>query len=288
MIEINMLQQLEAFARFGTLSRAAEELHITQPALSRSMRKLEATTGMQLFNRDGKHLSLNKTGEVAVRYARRILEDEDDMLEQMQAMDRRLNGIAFGSCAPLPLARLTPALETEYPEKAITTRMEAEDEVLLRGLHDRKFQIIVLHTQPDDHSLFCQRYIKESLYLYVPTAHPLASKKSVTFNDMAQYQIVVHRHIGFWLGICQEEIPSYNLIIQDNIDSMDALAESSSLAMFNSSAMMEDGYLTDGRVPIPISDPQASTTYYVACLDSEKERYRTFFNTVRSEAMKEK
>ena len=51
MIDIFLLEQLDAFARTGTLSRAAEELHITQPALSRNMKKLEATLGVSLFNR---------------------------------------------------------------------------------------------------------------------------------------------------------------------------------------------------------------------------------------------
>ena len=51
MLEIYLLEQLEAFARCGTLSAAAEELHLSQPALTRSMKKLEEIVGVPLFER---------------------------------------------------------------------------------------------------------------------------------------------------------------------------------------------------------------------------------------------
>lgn len=52
MVETFLLEQLIAFAKYGTLSKAAEELHITQPALSRSMKKLENEFGVSLFDRE--------------------------------------------------------------------------------------------------------------------------------------------------------------------------------------------------------------------------------------------
>ena len=61
MIEIYLLEQLAAFAKHGTLSKAAEELLISQPALSRSMKKLEEEFGVTLFAREDKKISLNET-----------------------------------------------------------------------------------------------------------------------------------------------------------------------------------------------------------------------------------
>ncbi len=75
--------------------------------------------------------------------------------------------------------------------------------------------------------------------------------------------------------------------MQDNIDAMDTLAESSTIMMFNSKAMMKEGYTSQQRVLMPIEDSSFQVTYYVACLENEKMRYRSFFNTVRAEAMKE-
>ena len=57
MLDIFLLEQLDAFARNGTLSRAAEELHITQPALSRNMKKLEEALGVSLFTRESSRVA---------------------------------------------------------------------------------------------------------------------------------------------------------------------------------------------------------------------------------------
>ena len=63
MIEIHLFEQLVAFASCGTLSAAAEQLHISQPALSRSMQRLEDELGVKLFDRQKSRLTLNENGE---------------------------------------------------------------------------------------------------------------------------------------------------------------------------------------------------------------------------------
>ena len=68
MIEIRLLEQLAAFAEYGTLSMAAEKLHTSQPALTRSMKKLEDELGIDLFIRSKNHLELNETGRKAAEY----------------------------------------------------------------------------------------------------------------------------------------------------------------------------------------------------------------------------
>lgn len=287
MIEIYLLEQLDAFARCGTLSKAAEELHITQPALTRSMKKLEEVTGVSLFFREGRKLTLNETGRTAARYARRILDDEREMTEQIATTDRSLRSIVLGSCAPMPVIRLTPVLQMNFPEKTIITEIQTEDETLIRGLKNRTVQMAVLHAQPDDPGIFCQRYLQESLCLYVPAEHPLSARRSVSLEELKKYRILMFRHVGFWKKACEKAIPPYNLLIQDSMDAMDELSDSSTIAMFNSDVMMKEGYVSGSRKAIPISDPEMHTVYYVACLDSDKERYRSVFSTVRDESMRD-
>ena len=71
MVEIHLLEQLAAFAEYGTLSTAADKLHTSQPALTRSMKKLEDELDVSLFIRKKNHLELNETGRHAAEYARR-------------------------------------------------------------------------------------------------------------------------------------------------------------------------------------------------------------------------
>ena len=74
MIETNLLAQFVAFAKAGTLTRAAQDLHTSQPALTRSMKKLEEELEVPLFVRHKNHLELTQTGHYAVYYAQRVLQ----------------------------------------------------------------------------------------------------------------------------------------------------------------------------------------------------------------------
>ena len=102
MLELYQLIQLTAIAECGTLSGAAEQLHLSQPALSRSMQKLEDTLQVTLFDRQKNKIHLNRAGELAVAQARRVIQQADDMVEQVRAFDRSQRTVSIGSCAPAP------------------------------------------------------------------------------------------------------------------------------------------------------------------------------------------
>ena len=90
MIEIYLLEQLAAFAKCGTLSKAAEELLISQPALSRSMKKLEDELGVKLFVRENKKISLNETGKLAAALAQSQVNQNREMISRIIEFDRSL------------------------------------------------------------------------------------------------------------------------------------------------------------------------------------------------------
>lgn len=283
MIEVYLLEQLDAFARCGTLSGAAEELHISQPALTRSMKKLEADMGIALFHRDKRKLTLNAAGRVAAEYARRVLEDECEMLTAVYEADRRERTLTLGSCGILAVNRLIPVLTQSFAGKSILTEM-ASDDALIARLKNRSCQLVVLHERPEDKSIFCQRYLREQIYISVPNAHPLAAKQELHSADLALCSILTF-DLGFWVPLCREKLPNTSFLIQTDADTMDELVDASNLLVFNSDQMLADGYVPEGRKNLPLREDFASTVYYVCCLDSEKARYASFFNVIRSEAI---
>lgn len=72
-MELEQLRQLAAIQKCGTISAAAEECHLTQPSLSRSMRRLETERGAELFTRTRNRVELNEAGRTACEYARGVL-----------------------------------------------------------------------------------------------------------------------------------------------------------------------------------------------------------------------
>ena len=77
MIEMRLLEILNAFATEGTQAAAAEKLHISQPTLSGAMKKLEEEIGAPLFERSKNRMSLNENGKAAAEFAGRILQEEN-------------------------------------------------------------------------------------------------------------------------------------------------------------------------------------------------------------------
>ena len=110
MFELYQLAQLVAFADCGTLAAAAEQLHLSQPALSRSMQRLEADMQVSLFDRQKNRIELNANGQLAVEHARKLLWQAQDMVSAVQSFDRQQRTILVGSCAPAPLWEILPAL----------------------------------------------------------------------------------------------------------------------------------------------------------------------------------
>ena len=78
MLELYQLTQLIAIAECGTMSGAAGQLHLSQPALSRSMQKLEEELQVTLFDRKKNKIALNQNGELAVQQARRVVQQAQD------------------------------------------------------------------------------------------------------------------------------------------------------------------------------------------------------------------
>lgn len=280
MIEIFLLEQLVAFEKAGTLTGAARELHITQPALSRSKKKLEEEFGVPLFDRSNSKLALNETGKTAARYAERVLEADREMIERTLAFERSRRTIVLGACASLPVNALMPALQEAFDNMAITSEI-VPDARLISGLKHHVYQLAILHALPDDPDLFCQKYMEERLFISLPASHPLARRDAVSFRDLDGLTILASGRSGFWLDICRSRLVNARLIIQDSMELLGELVESSSLPFFHSDRALEAGYLSPDRVVLPIQDEDAHGTYYLSCLSSEQDRYRSIFRIIR-------
>ena len=120
-MELEQLRQIEAVARAGTMSAAAAELHISQPALSRSIQRLEAEFGSPLFDREGRRVRLNEVGAVAVEWARQLLRDEALLREAVGAAAERAHALRVATVAPAPLWKLTGLAVERFPGETLTS-----------------------------------------------------------------------------------------------------------------------------------------------------------------------
>ena len=121
MIELNQLEQLIYIAENKTISKAAKELLISQPALSRSMQRLESDLGVELFDHYKNKIVLNKNGELAVKHAQKIIKSIQTMINDVQDYDQSFHRISIATCSPAPMWDIEPLIKELYPQITIQT-----------------------------------------------------------------------------------------------------------------------------------------------------------------------
>lgn len=275
MIDIYLLEQLRAFHDYGTLSAASEKLHLSQPALSRSMRKLEDILGVNLFERRKNKITLNENGIMAAQYAAKILEQEKEMVERIRAFDRHRHTITLGSCAPAPILLLTPLLSQTYSDMTIASEIKKED-VLLRGLSDNTYQMIILTHPVISETLESIRWQNEHLYITLPPAHPLAGRDGIFLHELNGQTILLYSQIGFWYDLCMEKMPDSRFIVQDEYDALGELVQASALPAFSTNLVRSEDCRHLNRAFVPVLDPEANVNYYCIFQKQSKNSFSSF------------
>ena len=187
MTDFEELRQLVAFQQFGTLSAAADELRITQPTMTRSMRRLERELGVPLFDRSAKNrIALTPTGELAAKEAKKLVESYEHFLEKIRN-NTNLSNELFGAVAPGPLRFLEHAAESNVDWRtAITVRGELIDpDAVLNELVQRKATMIITDREIDDPRVDSLYLGKELLGVAIDKFNPLAQRPSASFADLA-------------------------------------------------------------------------------------------------------
>lgn len=277
MIEIHLLEALAAFYQFGTLSAAAKHLHISQPALSRSMKRLEEILNVSLFTRTKNSISLNDTGILAAQLAQDILNSETRMIQMVRYYDSSLHTISIGSAAPGPIMEIPSLMTQLYPDMSITCETENE-ESLLQGLEDQKYNIIILSHPMNLPNIVCLPYSTESLYVSIPSDHPLKKFKDtgVTFEDIDGNTFLQISYVGVWDEIKKKMLPNSKILRQSDRESLNALENASSLLSFATDVSLRSirERNNPNRILIPIIDPEATVQFY--CLMKKDKRLNPF------------
>lgn len=278
MFELYQLEQLLAVSEYGTLSNAAEHLHVSQPALSRSMQRLETELHVSLFNRQKNKIELNENGQMAVDYAQQIVDKCQDMIERIQAFERSQRTILVGFCAPVPLWEIPPVLSNLYPDRTISSEMR-KNEVLLQGLRDDVYQLIILPYPVDEPGITCVKYGEEHLFFSLPPAHPLSGSKALYMKDLNGETMLLRNRLGFWRDVTDKKMPDTRFLEQEDF-AFDELVKTSALPSFTTDVALRREGNSPNRVNIPILDEEANVTYYCLYKPSARNDLSGFIKAI--------
>ena len=186
--EIRHLRLLTAIADFGSVTRAAESLHLTQSALSHQLRGLEGRLGTPLFHRVGKKMVATPAGLDLIDSARRVLDivsrTEDGIKRgvRAEAVPLRLSTECYTVYHWLP--SLLPAFRRAHPNVEVRIDAAATSEPV-KALLDGRLDLALMTTKVNDRRLASQPLFTDEMRVIVPAKHPLAGRGIVRAEDFA-------------------------------------------------------------------------------------------------------
>ncbi|WP_130811137.1 LysR family transcriptional regulator [Olsenella sp. Marseille-P4559] len=271
-MELEQLRQLVAIVDCGTMSKAAERLHISQPSISRNMHALETELGQELFEHARNRITLNDAGAIALDSARKVLADVDVMRGDLDEHAKRKRTIRLGTVAPAPMWLLTERTVTAHPGTIFSTEYLGEQD-LERALLDRSVDLAILIRPLALPNMTSRQLMTEALSVEAPADDELAGRDHVTWEDINGRPFLVLESIGFWMGIVRDNLPDSQIIVQQDPQVFTQLVASSDLLNFVTDASAFS-HPSTGRVRIPIWGTGASATYFAACLNDSSEQVR--------------
>lgn len=276
MFELNQLEQLIMIAETGTISKAAKILHLSQPALSRSMQRLEAELQVPLFHRQKNKITFNENGKLAVEYARNLLNEAHSMSSHLQAYERSRHTLSIVSCAPAPLWELTPTISRIYSDMTIQSELKSSESLIFFGLKRDRYQIAITTKSIDNPEILSFPYIEEHLLIGLPPAHPLSSRKTLSLNDMNGQSVLILSSIGFWYDICREKMPDSMFIVQDELPMLNELRKTSEIPSFATDLSLKATTDDEHRIHVPLSDSEVNVRFYCNIKASNKAKLKHF------------
>lgn len=280
MLDNHLLTELVTFAQLGTLAKTADKLHLTQPAVTQGLKKLEQAWGVQLFQHQPNKLYLTETGKFAARLAKQVLDAQTELFQKVVRYDQNLRAVIVGANAPGPMIVVRSLARPNW---------QLIPQIIADNFEERLFQrqatCLLLNHPLQEHGCRSVYLGTESLSINLPATSPLAKQNSLHFKDLHGQTIMSPSGIGFWQQIYQERIPAGKFIFQSQSSDYSEILNYSSLPYFTTNLTALDDqwgkHLPNNRIIVPIADPIAHQQFYACFLTSNHERLQPLINALQ-------
>ncbi|AYB43902.1 LysR family transcriptional regulator [Paenibacillus lautus] len=183
-MELLQLRYFQTVARTEHMTKAAQELHIAQPALSKTISRLEADVGVPLFDRHGGRIRLNTFGKLyldKVERALRLLEEGQKEINDLAGLEHGSIHLATSTLDPLsePLSRFL----AEHPDVNFQISQAGTDE-MMKMMELGEVDLCFTSMDMEQSEWSQATVLREDVYLAVPQGHRLAVRKSINLNEL--------------------------------------------------------------------------------------------------------
>ncbi len=265
MIDTYLLEYFLAFYEEGSLLKASEKLHISQPSLTRAMQKLELELNLKIFDRNVNKVTLNNNGLILIDYVRDILA-LNNLLEE-KAKELKRNELL------IHIAMTAPGIIYYYPYFFFNNHDKYVNKIkdessCIKEIKEGLLDIAFINNYYQEEGLICEKIVDEKLYVCLPKEHFLSKKESVTFKELDGQSFLLANDLGVWDDVVKRKLSKSRFFKLDK-ENLNEVAKYSSIPNFqtNISAKFDN---SNDKVKIPIIDEEATISFYVIYRKTKK------------------
>ena len=196
-ITLRQLKVFERVARRLSFTRAAEELFLTQPAVSMQIKQFEDAIGLPLFERLGKKIYLTQAGEELYQLSRTIareLDEAEQIIEELKGTESGRLNVSVANTVHYFAIRLLAEFCRRHPKVRVSFKV-TNRKGLLQNLEDNEADLLLMGQPPDSQDLVAESFLTNPLVIIAPPGHPLAGQQNIDLREFT-HETFIMREIG--------------------------------------------------------------------------------------------
>lgn len=192
-VTLRQMRVFAAVAQYRSFTRAARELHLTQPAISQQIKLLEAEIGLPLLEHVGRQIHLTDAGAELLRYASQVsdlLRDAGESLAAMRGLRRGVLKLGAVSTAKYFAPSLLSAFAPAYPEVTIRFTVGNREEII-QQLASNEIDLVIMGRPPRELVTVAEPFAKHPLVIIASPRHPLANKRRIPLQRLGSERFII-------------------------------------------------------------------------------------------------
>ncbi|MCC8102962.1 MAG: LysR family transcriptional regulator [Clostridiales bacterium] len=207
-MDINLLKYFIVAARTEHMTRAAEELHITQPSLTAAIRRMERELGYPLFSRNGRSVQLNEYGALFYEACLQIDGTMTECLQKMKALEKKKNSFVRLCCSS---STVNSGLVDELSSGGDQREVGALSNQWKTQLKSGETDFVITFALTQDTALEKEVLCLHEIVTVAGNAHPLAGKATVTAAELSDYPFCSINANRAILNVASEQLHAYGI-----------------------------------------------------------------------------
>lgn len=209
-VELEQLRHFIKVADLGSFTRAAEDVRLSQPALSRSVARLESELGQPLFDRQTRKIALTDAGAMVLERARAVLAMVEDLKTQIRddGQTGRIRLGAIPTIAPYFLPQLLKSFAKDFPQAQVIVQEDTTANLLTK-LSEAEIDLAILARPLETKYVEIEDLFAEELFVVLSAENPLSRKKSLQLCDLESEPFVLlaeaHCLTNNILSLCRQK-----------------------------------------------------------------------------------